>query len=514
MPKPTEAEQLQATRRAALMAQESIALADGPAVVAAFGVDGLMQMIGQYGIHPDVCAANAAYMGNDAEKFCSLLRKGAEAIGFNVQAGRDDTGRLRIACGDIDMSDGSYMVLANGDVEKWIPLADAGEDWINGGRKFDITPELVKQGIANFEASGKAPLPVTYGHLEDSAAPARAWINDIQLRDDGLPWGKVLFLKDTWAAIERGEYKFFSLEFYPVDVNRKGEEIGFRFDGGAILNKPFFNIRVDQGRPPSFFRLSRFGAAAPKPSPVTNSSSTNNAGGGNARGTGDPTMTTPATTAAGAAPAGGAAGTTPGVTLEQVRISGDSVTLSRQQFDTLMQSQRETERLRGDLATAQGANETNERRIGQLERQGTASKIRNAIGRLRAGSVIVQLGDYAIDTSDSDCIEWLASAPFGITSVEGLEKLARDHEQYAHLPRIKLGGEKASGSTTHPEADVTTKAGRDEAVRQAVQRLRRDTPKHELEPMLARRHQTAEELARHLLAADHPEYRKEILAGN
>jgi hypothetical protein len=510
MPKPTEAEQLQATRRAALMAQQATGLADGPAVVTTFGVDGLMNMIGQYGIAPDVCEANAAFMGaEEAGKFCTLLRKGAAAIGFNVTAGRDDTGRLRVACGDIDMSEGSYTVLANGDVEKWIPLADAGEDWVNGGKKFDITPQLVKQGIANFEASGKAPLPVTYGHVDDSAAPARAWITDIQLRDDGLPWGQVRFLKDTWAAIEKGEYKFFSLEFYPVDINRKGEEIGFRFDGGAILNKPFFNIRVDESLPLSFFRLSRFGAASPKSSPVSNSSSTN-AGGGNARGTG---ATMPEPTAPTAAPAGG--GTTPNaVTLETVRISGDSVTLSRQQFDTLMQSQRETERLRGDLATAQGANETNERRIGQLERQGTASKIRNAIGRLRAGSVIVQLGDYAIDTSDSDCIEWLASAPFGITSVEGLEKLARDHEQYAHLPRIKLGGEKASGSTTHPEADVTTKAGRDEAVRQAVQRLRRDTPKHELEPMLARRHQTAEELARHLLAADHPEYRKEILAGN
>jgi len=164
-----------------------------------------------------------------------------------MQRGISGSATILICLSDINAS-GDFQILNNGDVVKSIPLTDVGEDFINGGRKFSVTPELIDQAIKNFEASDKAPLPVTIGHTEDSAAPAAGWINDIFRGEDGRPWGKLLFFKDTWAGITAGKWKFFSAEFYPVDVNQKGEEIGFRFDGGAILNKPFFPIRVDQSR--------------------------------------------------------------------------------------------------------------------------------------------------------------------------------------------------------------------------------------------------------------------------
>jgi hypothetical protein len=51
-------------------------------------------------------------------------------------------------------------------------------------------------------------------------------------------------------------------------------------------------------------------------------------------------------------------------------------------------------------------------------------------------------------------------------------------------------------------------------VQNHVAHIRRTFPKADLELSLARRKQTLEQFAREDLAADHPQYRKELVAGN
>lgn len=463
------------------------------AFVAQMGCSGVSKMWDSFGGSFTTCVAKANFAG-DVNAFCGALKGAAGNCGLGRSGGS-----VRFDMGDINVADGSFETLQNGNVVKWIPLADIGEKWINGGHEFDITPELVAQGIKNFEGSGKAPLPITFGHLDESGAPARAWINDIAsgppqisgLEPDGRPWGKVEFLKDTWSAIQKGEYKFFSLEFYPNDVDGKGNEIGFRFDGGAILNKPFFPIRVDQSAKhggASCVRLSRFT-------------------GGPGRKEGS-TMTD----AEKAEKEKAEAAEKERLEKERksVRIDGDKVTLSKAQFDQMKKDADAANELRADLATSRAEKESVEGRIHKLEQSRKADKIRSAVKSLQDQGFIVQLGDFVLK-SDIDCFEWLATCPFGVSTAEGLQKLAEDSEASAHLPRVKLGGEKSGGTDRVPPADLSTEAGRNEAVRRQVAQLKRDYSPEELNAQMRRRKTDLEGLARHLLAGDHPDRRKELL---
>lgn len=412
-----------------------------------------------------------------------------------------DSGSVRFELSDIDLTEGTFETLENGDVRKWIPLAELGEKWVNGGREFDMTPELVAQGIKNFEARGKNPLPVTFGHLDDSAAPARAWIEDLRIGpppelkagQDSRPWGFTRFLKDTWAAIQEGQYKYFSLEFYPASIDGKGKEIGFEFDGGAILNKPFFpSLRVDQGRAAgACFALSKF---------RTSTRTTNNDR-GRADGHGGKVMTDEEKKAQEEAARKAA----------EVKTDGDKVTLSRSQYQDLLALERKNQDLTQKLEESRARNQTNEQRISQLEKTSIANRVRAAVKTLqRDHRIVVPLAEYAIDTSESECIEWLGTAPMGVTTVEGLEKLARDQEATAHLPRIPGGKEVGTGNDGRPPVDLASEAGRTEAVRRRAAQLKKDFSKEELENVTTRRRQTLEQYAAAELASDHPEYRKEF----
>ena len=192
-------------------------------------------------------------------------------------------------------------------------------------------------------------------------------------------------------------------------------------------------------------------------------------------------------------------------------IAGDRVTLTREQYNALHNSQREVERLRGENATMRSDKEATETRLSRLERSRTADRIRNAVEKLQSKGVIVQLGDFVLE-HDAHCFEWLTGAPWGCTSVEGLEKLAKDDESNAHLPRVKLGGEKSGGTDRLPPADLDSESGRKEAVRRHVMRLKREYDKEELATVLRRRGTDLETFAREDLAAEHPEYADRIMA--
>lgn len=397
---------------------------------------------------------------------------------------------VQFSLSDIDIDDGDIETLPNGDVVKWIPLAEAGEEWVKGGRTFDITPDVINQGIANFEARGRAPLPITFGHLNNPGAPAAAWIEDIQLRADGRPWGKTRFLADTWASVRKGEYKFFSLEFWPIAADPKGNEIGFLFEGGALVNKPFFpNLRIDQVDASSdrCIRLSRFTSHNPsgerrtkEPSMSNDKDEKDDKGGGSK---------------------------------DAPRKTEDgSMVLTREQYDGLRKDQAEKQRLQAENDDLKAKADANETRLINLEKGRKADRLRSAISTLQKDhGVVLPAGDFNL-SHDDDLFAWLATAPFGVSTVEGFEKLARDTELTAHLPRIPMGKERSSGTTDRTPVDLSTEAGVQDAVRRRVSQLRRDFTKDELDPMLARRHQTIAAFARQELAAENPEHRKVIEA--
>jgi hypothetical protein len=401
----------------------------------------------------------------------------------------------RINLGEISIAPGSFEILPNGDVIKSIPLAGLGEEFINGPQKFSMTPKLVAEGIANFQADGSNPIPVYIGHNHTSSTPAAGWINDITQGEDGAPWGKLQFLKDTWDAITKGLYKYFSLEFYEQGLDRQGKNIGFQFDGGAILNNPFFPIRVDQGRRRGAgvcFALSRFSS---EPTAADDG-----------RDQGAATMSETATTAAAASTTATAAAR------QEPVVAGDRVTLSKAQFDGLLADKAEAARLKIELEAERAKGQTNEARITNLERSTQAGKIRRAIDRMQSQhGVVLQLGDFAIDSSDAECLAWLATCPFGVSTVDGLEKLARDEESCAHLPRIPLSKERGGGTNAAVPVDLSSEAGRNAAVQAEMVRVRRTYKADEIDLMLTRTHQTLEEFVRKDLAADHPEHAKHLL---
>jgi hypothetical protein len=441
---------------------------------------------------------------------CHPTRQAAEAQEAAIRSRQAQNEALRgravqIALADIPTFAAGAETLPNGDVLKWIPLADAGEKWVNGPQEFDMTPGLIDQGIANWKKDGANPLVVTIGHTFDAAAPAAAWIENLERRSDGRPWGLVHFLADTWSRIEKGEFKYFSLEFYKATVDRKGEDIGFAFDGGAILNKPFFAIRLDQekhGGAAPCFALSRFTNDAPAPAPPSPEPAAPTAAAPpTALQQGDNPMPDP--------------NTTPNPAPAAPVVTGDKVTLSKAQFDSLISLQSENAQLKVKNEELKAKETSNDARISQLERKSAADRLRSAVKTLqRDHGVVLQLGDFAIDSSDADALAWLATQPYGVSTVEGLEKLARDTEATSHLPRVKLGGERSGGGNPDLKipVDLSTKAGRLEAIRRGVSQLRRETAKDELDFMLARRKQSPEAFVAEELANANPQFRKEIQA--
>ena len=491
---------------------------------------------------------------------------------------------------------GNMQVLTNGDVVKVIRLAEIGIDWINGPNKFSFTKEILNQAIHNHGARGFFPIPITKGHYHDlrerQKQPAVAWIERMYIVGDEF-LGKVRFLAKTWLEIVAGEWKGLSLEFFFEDQDQHGNNIGFNIDGAAILNYPFFPLRIDAGkegtRPLTLYTLSRFAPTQEiKPMPAHTiqqvgdqfcvfDSAGVNLGcrptmeeaqalllelGGEPPPLPPPPTPTPglplvrlqdiAPIVPGAPPvpgheirqvgeefcvfdpAGANLGCRP--TMEEAkafllefaaaptgvgrrrpppgaagrypvpRMTGGHISLTREQYQYLVARAEEGDRSSGELAVLRTKQAQLERDLNRLHRGRNADLIRANVRRLQHDhGVIVPLGDYAIESSDDDALAWLATAPFGITTIEGLKKLVTEEGMTAHLPRINPIQERPGGSDRQGTApdDVSSEAGRRVALNRRVASLRRDIPKDELDPMLVRRKETIEVYAAKELEADY-----------
>lgn len=108
------------------------------------------------------------------------------------------------------------------------------------GGKLELTPELLKDFIANWKAGGSPPLPVDYNHEEDG--PAAGWIEDLRLSAAGELEGAIKWTDDAAEDIKADRRRYLSPTWAMQHVNRRtGTKGGPWLYGAALLNDPFYD---------------------------------------------------------------------------------------------------------------------------------------------------------------------------------------------------------------------------------------------------------------------------------
>ncbi len=104
----------------------------------------------------------------------------------------------------------------NGAAPEWVELLPAGERIIGrDGRNWIANPSGV---LAAFQADTKT-LPIDYEHATEikgskgEAAPAVAWIVELEVRAGGSVWGRVYWNEEGRQAVESRKYRYLSPVF-------------------------------------------------------------------------------------------------------------------------------------------------------------------------------------------------------------------------------------------------------------------------------------------------------------
>jgi hypothetical protein len=482
---------------------------------------------------------------------CHPSKEGAEAqeraihsVVKDSETPEESGQMIRLFDSQMDLS--NFIRLDDGSVRgdvRLAPESDPEDDpFVNGPSSFTLTEEEVDQAVQNFKNRG-APIPVTIGHHPDEDRqhqPAAAWIENIfreKRRDGNFLSATIRYLAETWTSIEAGKFMFNSMEFFPNGKDQKGNDIGFNLDGCAILNYPFFPLRIDNADPggrrlitlgrlktskKEKNKMTRFriylqedGPDAGKPE-VKKGVTIKEVEGqfclfdadGN-KGKCFPTRAD--AEAAKAAMGGGGTKTPPAPPTPPAGAGKDAETIKKTDLAKLRKDSEELQRLKNDdpekvelrnrVKTLEEKDTRNETRI-------TAGRIRTAVSTLRNDhKVLVRLGDHNIE-DDQGAVKFLESMPFGISTVEGLEKLAKDSDSCAHLPHVKLGSEAASGRdgiTGSEELELGTEEGRAKAVRQRVINLRKEYGEDDLMTHCRGRRTTPEQMALDELKIENPD---------
>jgi hypothetical protein len=461
---------------------------------------------------------------------------------------------------DSRIDTGVAKELDDGSAKIDVKLAPVGEKTQeNAGREFKIGTAEVKQAIANFKTRG-GPVPVTIGHFpekERQHQPAAAWLETLFVqRENGETFlkGTMRFLKDTWQKVKTDQFKFLSLEIWPDDTDQEGKNIGLNIDGVAILNYPFYPLRIDQsssheGAQP-LISLSRFAMATRRPSMKTKKKGINLQdeglgirevdgefcifdGDGVNRGchgdreqaeaalaelmTGDPTggvalndirevegegfclfgedgtklkcYATREEAEAAIVPSGGG--------------EGDAVAVKKTHLAKLQKDSKELQQLRKKGSSTMTSLQKD---VAQLKGDKLALRLQKAITKLReVHKVAIPLGDHDIETAEG-ALAFVKSGTFGVTSIEGWEKLSDDMASSAHLPRISMGKltSTGSGGTEQGDPELNTEEGRAEMVRRRTAQLRKQYSEENLRFVLGKRNQNLEEYAKQELRIEHP----------
>lgn len=147
------------------------------------------------------------------------------------------------------------VVTPDGETAAWNQLMPLGRwfrpDFPKGG--IDISAGMLKTLVENWVRAGKPSLPVDYNHEEEG--PASGWIQQLELRDDGL-WGLVSWTEKARAAIKSDELRYLSPTFALQSMDRRtGLPQGPWLFGAGLLNDPFFDsmprVAASRGAPPT-----------------------------------------------------------------------------------------------------------------------------------------------------------------------------------------------------------------------------------------------------------------------
>jgi phage I-like protein len=131
-------------------------------------------------------------------------------------------------------------------VPEWVQIFPYGEWEGHPGRSFAIDSDVCEIMAANFNRFG-IDLVIDYEHQTETTidngqpAPAAAWVDQLEVRDDGL-WGHVKEWTDrAEEMLEQKEYRYLSPVWTMEGTDHKtGEMIGPVLCSCGLTNTPFF----------------------------------------------------------------------------------------------------------------------------------------------------------------------------------------------------------------------------------------------------------------------------------
>jgi hypothetical protein len=485
-----------------------------------FTADG-SRKLGCHDTKEGAMAQEAAVRSNEA-KAASLAKDDASVLEVALALSghvnlASPPGRVSVLF-DSKIDTSKAVELEDGSARMEVLLAPEGTDFENGRDTFNLEKADLETAIQNFVKRG-GPVPVTIGHWPDDERQrqgAAAWIENLTRKtigDKSFLAATMRFLSNTWGRIKNDEFKFLSMEFWTDDTDQHGNSIGMNIDGAAILNYPFFPLRFDQSKKKTgrFLTLGRFAGEsrrAPMDFEVKEVNGKFHVFGKDGKDLGSYASKAEADAEI--------------VKLKAAPPAADTVTVPKTELEKLQADSRELVTMKQRGGGSGGGDNAEvvqlRRKVDDLEKKDAvnekrtrAQRVRLAVDRLTKPAkegglgVHVALGDHKLEDDDG-AIKFLESMPFGVSSVEGLEKLAKDTESSAHLPHVTLGSEQQSGIKTGAggRLDLSTESGRSAAVKQRADEIRKQYDPVVLAKHMESRGQSVEDFARDELHVEFP----------
>ncbi|TVP80453.1 MAG: hypothetical protein EA353_03790 [Puniceicoccaceae bacterium] len=121
-----------------------------------------------------------------------------------------------------------------------LPLGEFPGTMIRGEEKVEITQVYDRENLAAMAEAFEGEMMVDYEHFShdlEKATNAAAWIDALQLRDDGL-YAKARWTAQGKADIEGGNYRYISPELDQLEVVGEGRMRPRRLTGAGLTNRP------------------------------------------------------------------------------------------------------------------------------------------------------------------------------------------------------------------------------------------------------------------------------------
>ena len=134
---------------------------------------------------------------------------------------------------------GTFQLPADGYFQL-LPIGEFPGTMIRGDEKVEITQIYDRENLAAMADAFEGELMVDYEHFShdlEKATNAAAWIDALQLRDDGL-YAKARWTAQGKADVEGGNYRYISPELDQIEVAGEGRIRPLRLTGAGLTNRP------------------------------------------------------------------------------------------------------------------------------------------------------------------------------------------------------------------------------------------------------------------------------------